>query len=70
MVTAELLELVAVNARVAVDAFPVSGPLKLVAVTAPDTVTELKKAFPLKNPVRYSQPVVFLTYRPEGSVVI
>jgi hypothetical protein len=60
-VTAELIELVAVIAVVAVVAFPVRDPLKLPAVTVPETVTEVKFAFPPSDPVRYSHPVTFLT---------
>lgn len=62
--------MVAFCARVAVVAFPVNGPLKLPAVIAPETVIELKSAFPPSKPLRYSHPAAFLIYNPEGSVVI
>lgn len=69
-VTAELTAFVAVVAVVAVVALPVSGPLKLPAVTAPETVTEVKFAFPPSDPVRNSHPFTFLTYSPTDGTFV
>ena len=70
MVTAVLVELVAVVAVVAVVAFPVRGPLKLPAVTAPKTVTDVKFAFPPSDPVRNSHPDTLRTYSPTAGALV
>ena len=68
--TAEFREFVEVIEVFAEVAFPFNGPLKLPAVTVPATVSELKLPFPPKEPVRYSQPVTFRTYKPTAGTLV